>query len=78
MLPILQQTLANYAMLGAAASLSGPINRGDVETVRQHLRVIADTPAVQDVYLALAKAALAFLPAKNRRKLEEILQSQAE
>jgi predicted short-subunit dehydrogenase-like oxidoreductase (DUF2520 family) len=77
MLPILQQTLANYAMLGPAASFSGPIIRGDVETVRQHLRVISDTPAVQDVYLALAKAALAYLPAKNRRKLEEILQAQA-
>ncbi len=77
-LPILQQTLANYAMFGTAGSFSGPIVRGDVETVRQHLRVISDTPAVQDVYLALAKAALAYLPAKNRRKLEEILQSQLE
>jgi predicted short-subunit dehydrogenase-like oxidoreductase (DUF2520 family) len=77
MLPILQQTLANYAMLGPAASFSGPIIRGDVETVRQHLRVISDTRAVRDVYLAMAKAALAYLPVKNRRKLEEILQSQA-
>lgn len=76
-LPILRHTLANYATLGAAASFSGPIVRGDVETVSQHLRAISDTPAVQDVYLALAKAALAFLPAKNRRKLEEILQSHA-
>jgi len=76
MLPILQQTLANYAMLGPAASFSGPIIRGDDETVRRHLRVISDTPAVKEVYLALAKAALAYLPVKNRRKLVNILRSQ--
>jgi predicted short-subunit dehydrogenase-like oxidoreductase (DUF2520 family) len=76
MLPILQQTMANYAKLGPAASFSGPIIRGDVETVSQHLRVISDIPAVRRVYLALAKAALAYLPAKNRRKLEKMLQSQ--
>jgi predicted short-subunit dehydrogenase-like oxidoreductase (DUF2520 family) len=74
MLPILQQTLANYANLGPAASFSGPIIRGDVETVSQHLHVISEIPAVRDVYLALAKAALAYLPVKNRRKLEKILQ----
>jgi len=77
MLPILQQTLANYSKLGPAASFSGPIIRGDVETVRQHLRVISDTPAVKGVYLALTKAAVAYLPGKNQRKLKEILQSQA-
>ena len=77
MLPILQQTLANYAMLGPAASFSGPIIRGDVETVRQHLAVVTNTPAVQEVYLALAKAALAYLPVKNRRKLEKILLSKS-
>jgi predicted short-subunit dehydrogenase-like oxidoreductase (DUF2520 family) len=76
MLPILQQTLANYARLGPADSFSGPIIRGDVATVSQHLRVISDIPAVREVYLALAKAALAYLPVKNRRKLEKMLQSQ--
>jgi predicted short-subunit dehydrogenase-like oxidoreductase (DUF2520 family) len=77
MLPILQQTLANYATLGPAASFSGPIIRGDVETVSQHLRIISNTPAVHEVYLALAKAALAYLPVKNRRKLEKILHSKS-
>jgi predicted short-subunit dehydrogenase-like oxidoreductase (DUF2520 family) len=76
MLPILQQTLANYAKLGPAASFSGPIIRGDVAIVSQHLRVLSDIPAVREVYLALAKAALTYLPVKNRRKLEKMLQSQ--
>ena len=77
MLPILEQTLANYAKLGPAASFSGPIVRGDVETVRQHLRAISGMPAIREVYRALAKAALAYLPVKNRRKLEKILESKS-
>jgi predicted short-subunit dehydrogenase-like oxidoreductase (DUF2520 family) len=77
MLPILEQTLANYAKLGPAASFSGPIIRGDVETVRQHLRAISGMPAVREVYRALARAALAYLPVKNRRKLEKILESKS-
>jgi predicted short-subunit dehydrogenase-like oxidoreductase (DUF2520 family) len=77
MLPILEQTLANYAKLGPAPSFSGPIIRGDVETVRQHLRAISGMPAVLEVYRALAKAALAYLPVKNRRTLEKILESKS-
>jgi predicted short-subunit dehydrogenase-like oxidoreductase (DUF2520 family) len=77
MLPILEQTLANYAELGAAASFSGPIVRGDLDTVRQHLHAISDAPAVREVYVALAKAALAYLPVKHRRKLEKIFESKS-
>jgi len=36
MLPILRQTLANYAKLGPAEAFSGPIVRGDAEVVRKH------------------------------------------
>jgi predicted short-subunit dehydrogenase-like oxidoreductase (DUF2520 family) len=75
MLPILRQTLANYARLGAAASFSGPIVRGDVETVNRHLRILADHAPLRDVYAALARTAVLYLPSKNRRKLEEIVQS---
>jgi predicted short-subunit dehydrogenase-like oxidoreductase (DUF2520 family) len=75
MLPILRQTLANYARLGAAASFSGPIVRGDVETVSRHLRILADHAPLREVYAALARTAVLYLPSKNRRKLEEIVQS---
>ena len=69
MLPILQQTLANYAALDAAGAFSGPIVRGDVDTVKRHLRVLRKVPAAGDVYLSLAGAALAYLPGKNKRAL---------
>ncbi|HZZ14916.1 MAG TPA: DUF2520 domain-containing protein [Candidatus Sulfotelmatobacter sp.] len=73
MLPILHQTLANYARLGAAASFSGPIARGDVDTVRKHLKILRTVPQAGEVYLALARLALRELPAKNRVQLEKIL-----
>lgn len=73
MLPILKQSLANYAALGAPPSFSGPIARGDVETVRKHLNALGAVPEVREVYFALARVALRELPAKNRRALEKIL-----
>jgi len=73
MLPILRQTLNNYQSLGAAASCSGPIVRGDVDTVKKHLRVLRGVPGVREIYVALARAALRNLPARNRTALEKIL-----
>jgi predicted short-subunit dehydrogenase-like oxidoreductase (DUF2520 family) len=73
MLPILKQTLANYARLGAAGSFSGPIARGDIDTVKKHLQILRRVPEVREVYLALARVALRELPAKNRTELEKIL-----
>jgi predicted short-subunit dehydrogenase-like oxidoreductase (DUF2520 family) len=73
MLPILKQTLANYAALGAPESFSGPIARGDLETVRKHLKSLHADPEAREVYLGLARAALRELPTKNRRALAKIL-----
>jgi len=73
MLPIVTQTLANYAALGSAGAFSGPIVRGDTEVVRQHLRVLRRVPEAREVYLALAKAALRLLPVRNKGELEKIL-----
>jgi len=70
MLPILQQTLANYAALGAAGAFSGPIVRGGVDTVRRHLRALRHIPGAREVYLALASAAVRYLPGNNKKLLE--------
>ena len=76
MLPILQQTLANYSALDAADAFSGPIVRGDVETIRRHLRVLRKVPAAEQVYVALAIAAGHYLPGKRKRQMRGLLQSQ--
>ncbi|MGA6982497.1 MAG: DUF2520 domain-containing protein [Candidatus Sulfotelmatobacter sp.] len=73
MLPIVRQTLVNYAAAGPSGSFSGPLARGDVETVEKHLKVLQRVPGATEIYLALAKAALRNLPARNRRQLNQIL-----
>ena len=72
-LPILRQTLANYAALGASHSFSGPIARGDVDTIEKHLSVLRAIPEARNIYVALAQAALLDLPGKNRAAMEKIL-----
>jgi predicted short-subunit dehydrogenase-like oxidoreductase (DUF2520 family) len=76
MLPILLQTVKNYGKLGAAAGFSGPIVRGDAETVRRHLEVLRTAPVPRQVYAALARAALEYLPAKNKKLLQSLLDAQ--
>lgn len=74
MLPILRQTLANYARLDAARAFSGPIVRGDVETVRRHLRALGGVSGAREVYLALADAAVRCLPGKHKNALRKAIQ----
>jgi predicted short-subunit dehydrogenase-like oxidoreductase (DUF2520 family) len=72
-LPIIRQTLENYARLGPQHSFSGPIIRGDVETVAKHLAVLRKHPQARNVYVALARSALHRLPVKNRREMKKLL-----
>lgn len=72
-LPIIMQTIENYSRLGPARSFSGPLIRGDAETVAKHLAVLKNNPGVREVYVALARAALRGLPAKNRAGLSKLL-----
>jgi predicted short-subunit dehydrogenase-like oxidoreductase (DUF2520 family) len=75
MMPIVSQTVVNYATLGAPASFSGPFARGDVKTINQHLGALRQIPPAGVVYKALARAALQYLPAKNRKALSKSLKS---
>jgi predicted short-subunit dehydrogenase-like oxidoreductase (DUF2520 family) len=73
MTPILHQTFKNYLERGAAAAFSGPIKRGDLETIRRHMRALRTVPAVRDVYRALVRSALQDLPAGRKTELLKIL-----
>lgn len=73
MVPILRQTLANYEQFGAPRGFSGPIIRGDVDTVMRHLSVLGGVSAAKGVYVALALAALEYLPSGNRKGLRKVL-----
>jgi len=53
--PLVLRTAANWAEAGSVA-LTGPIARGDTETVQRHLAALRDTaPELADLYQALAE-----------------------
>jgi predicted short-subunit dehydrogenase-like oxidoreductase (DUF2520 family) len=55
MLPLVRTTLANFRESGAAA-LTGPIERGDLVTVEEHLRAIGHADSeILEVYAALSR-----------------------
>ena len=75
MAPILLRTLENYFAEGGPKAFSGPLARGDVETIRRHVLALGTRPAAE-VYRALARYAVAKLPVKNRGELKKVLQGE--
>jgi predicted short-subunit dehydrogenase-like oxidoreductase (DUF2520 family) len=71
--PILQKTLQNYLHHGTAAAFSGPLVRGDVGTIRQHLTALARVPGMAEIYRALAKVAIDQLPVKKKAEIRRLL-----
>jgi predicted short-subunit dehydrogenase-like oxidoreductase (DUF2520 family) len=71
--PILQQTIRNYLEHGAAASFSGPIVRGDAETLRKHLSALKGVRGAEEIYRALAKLAVEELPSRDKAGVKKAL-----
>jgi predicted short-subunit dehydrogenase-like oxidoreductase (DUF2520 family) len=77
MLPIVRQTISNYAKLGPTGAFSGPLVRGDASVVREHIRALQKMPVAREVYLALARAALQAIPVQNKNAIKQIIQLNA-
>ena len=65
LVPLMRGALAEVALRGPSAALTGPIRRGDVETVNRHLEALAGVdasspkqPRKTDVYRMLGQIAL--------------------
>lgn len=58
LIPLLKKTLHNVKKLGIEESLTGPVVRGDVETVKKHLDITSGFPGLDRVYRAMALEAL--------------------
>ncbi len=74
LLPLLQSTVANLGQLGLPESLTGPLARGDLGTVRAHLAYLAaqqeeqapDAVLLNEVYRALGRLSLPVALARGR------------
>jgi predicted short-subunit dehydrogenase-like oxidoreductase (DUF2520 family) len=65
LLPLAQGTLQNVKSLGLERALTGPIARGDVDTVRRHLEALEAEPAARLVYKALGRQTLRLAVARG-------------
>ena len=72
MAPIFSRTAENYLKKGTKGAFGGPINRGNIATVKKHLQDLKMVPEARAAYLPLARAAVKRLPVKNRKQLEEL------
>ncbi len=81
MKPIVQRTLANLFMnvhraKGAGKAFSGPLIRGDDDTIRKHLQSLRKFPRALNLYAALVQSAVdSDLPVKNRRVIADLIRN---
>lgn len=78
LMPLVQGTLQNVNSLGPEKALTGPVLRGDVETVRSHLAALGGDPAARRVYRVLGQQTLRLaekkgLPAGRIKALRRLL-----
>lgn len=67
--PLIDGTLANIDRLGPAGALTGPIARGDVQTVaRQNAALHALDPQLGEVYSALGKLTASLSPLSDAQR----------
>ncbi|HEX5435988.1 MAG TPA: DUF2520 domain-containing protein [Gemmatimonadaceae bacterium] len=73
--PLFHAAAENVGAQGAARALTGPVVRGDAQTVRAHLDALRSDAEMADVYRALARAAVdvARGAGADDEKLREIL-----
>ena len=71
--PIARATLDSFFLRGAGRSFSGPIARGDLQTIRLHLHALEPHPMLAGVYRSLALYALEALPAPGKKKLRRLM-----
>ena len=77
--PLIEKNVAAMTESGPVAALTGPIERGDAETVRHHLEAM--TREEREVYLPLAGRLVAISEKKNPerdyREIREVLKLQS-
>lgn len=71
--PMMIETIMNVKEYGVKKGLSGPLVRGDVESIKKHLKILRKTPSLHKIYRDLSQIILKYAPAKKRRQFKQIL-----
>jgi predicted short-subunit dehydrogenase-like oxidoreductase (DUF2520 family) len=66
LVPLIRGTLDNIEQIGIPDCLTGPISRGDTETIEKHLRIVAEfAPQTLDAYKMLGLKTIPIASAKR-------------
>ncbi len=76
MLPLMQSAINNIEANGTQDSLTGPIARGDVKTVQNHLEILQNHSQLLALYktLGLATTGLSKAPDESLQEIKKLLQ----
>jgi predicted short-subunit dehydrogenase-like oxidoreductase (DUF2520 family) len=73
LLPLMRGTLENIAGVGVSSALTGPIRRGDAETVARHLDALAGAPPrVVDTYRVLGRLTVELARSRGEVAAEQL------
>ncbi|HSZ80849.1 MAG TPA: DUF2520 domain-containing protein [Polyangia bacterium] len=73
LIPLLSSVVQNLAQVGLPGALTGPVERGDVSSVEQHLRILeARAPEMLDLYLLVGRDVLRLARDKSNLDAETV------
>jgi predicted short-subunit dehydrogenase-like oxidoreductase (DUF2520 family) len=72
LLPLVEGTLENLKNQGIGSALTGPVIRGDEETIRTHLEALKAYPEIKELYEKMADRALSIAQKRSKLAGEEI------
>lgn len=70
--PLVQGTLQNVKKFDAGTALTGPVVRGDVESIAKHLEALGGLPDIRSLYIKMAHQAIRIAKRKKRLSAEKI------
>jgi predicted short-subunit dehydrogenase-like oxidoreductase (DUF2520 family) len=78
-MPLAQGTLQNVKEFNIESSLTGPLIRGDLGTVKEHLKALGKFPVYRQAYMQLARQALEIaqqkkIPPEKIKALKNLLE----
>ncbi len=75
LLPLTQSSVSNVREKGFENALTGPIARGDVETIKEHVKILKNNPELLSIYkkLGYLTVELTQLDPKSKEELKKLL-----
>lgn len=73
--PVIAETLNNIEQYGLKSSLSGPLHRGDIDTIKKHLKALKKNKRLSQIYKELSLYIVQNLtPGSKNRRLKKLLE----